>query len=135
MSFFVNEVGCNTSQKSNGNVGGEKFIIDKNSRALTCTSYQDCLFTVLGFTNALGVPICCVIIIAAKQVNAKTIMGLQPWVDGIVGDPAVNIEEISKGPNKFYPYGPTCHVEGILIPSYVTCSDSGPLIAAYQLMR
>jgi hypothetical protein len=25
--FFVNEVGCNTSQKSDGNVGGQKFVV------------------------------------------------------------------------------------------------------------
>ncbi len=32
--LFVDEVGCNTSQKSDGNVGGEKFVIHEDQRAL-----------------------------------------------------------------------------------------------------
>ena len=63
--FFVDEVGCNTSQKSDGNVGSQKFVVEKKKRALIRSSHQDCHFTVLGFTNALGEPVCCVIIIAA----------------------------------------------------------------------
>ena len=32
--FFVDEVGSNTSQKNDGNVGGQKFVVDQNQRAL-----------------------------------------------------------------------------------------------------
>jgi len=32
--FFVDGFGCNTSHKSDGNVGGQKFAIDKTKRAL-----------------------------------------------------------------------------------------------------
>ena len=80
----------------------------------------------MGFTNGLGQPVCCVIIIAAAQVTAKDIMGLQPWVQTI-GDPSVNIEDNSHGPNKYYPYGPTCSVGGRSIPAVVTCSESGSI--------
>ncbi len=66
------------------------------------------------------------IIIAATQVTAKDIMGLQPWVQTI-GDPSVNIEDISHDPNKYYPYGPTCSVGGGSIPAVVTCSESGSI--------
>ena len=31
--LFVDEVGCNTSQKSDGNIGGEKFLVDPDSQA------------------------------------------------------------------------------------------------------
>ncbi len=61
-------MGCNTSQKLDGNVGGQKFVVQKNKHALLCASHQDCHFTILGFTNGLGEPVCCVIIIAAAEV-------------------------------------------------------------------
>ncbi len=48
--FFVDEVGCNTSQKNDGNVGGQKFLVQGNQQALIWSSFQDCHFTVLGFT-------------------------------------------------------------------------------------
>ena len=31
--LFVDEVGCNTSQKYDGNIGGKKFLINPNSQA------------------------------------------------------------------------------------------------------
>jgi len=31
--LFVDEVGCNTSQNHNGNIGGKKFLINPNSQA------------------------------------------------------------------------------------------------------
>jgi hypothetical protein len=73
--LFVDKVGCNTLQKSDGNVGGQKFVVGKKKRALIRSSHQDCHFTVLGFTNAVGEPVCCVIIIAAVELRAKDIMG------------------------------------------------------------
>ncbi len=124
--FFIDEVGCNTSQKSDGNVGGQKFVVEKKKRGLIRSSYQDCHFTVLGFTNALGEPVCCVIIIAAAEVRAKDIMGLQPWATTI-GDPSINFEDNSHGPNKYYPYGPTCIVKGRSVPAVVTYSESGSI--------
>ncbi len=124
--FFVDEVGCNTSQKSDGNVGGQKFVVQSNKRALIRASHQDCHFTILGFTNGLGEPVCCVIILAAPEVRAKDIMGLQPWAS-IIGDPSIDFEENSHGPEKFYPYGPTCTVFGRSIPTLVRCSESGSI--------
>jgi hypothetical protein len=109
--FFVDEVGCNTSQKSDGNVWGQKFVVIQEGRVLQKSSHQDCHFTVLGFTNAKGEPACCLIILAASEVTGKDIMGLQPWVE-YFGDPAVNMAENSHGPEKYYPYGPTCNLNG-----------------------
>jgi len=31
--LFVDEVGCNTSQKNDGNIGGEKFLVCPDSQA------------------------------------------------------------------------------------------------------
>jgi hypothetical protein len=39
--FFVDEVGDNTLQKNDGNVGGQKFVIGEKDRALICASYAD----------------------------------------------------------------------------------------------
>jgi hypothetical protein len=49
---------------------------------------------------------------AAAEVRAKDIMGLQPWAPTI-GDASINFEENSHGPEKYYPYGPTCTVSGV----------------------
>ncbi len=54
-------------------------------------------------------------------------MGLQPWAPEIVGDPAINIEENSHGPLKFFPYGPTCNANGKNVETYVTCSENGSI--------
>jgi len=124
--LYVDEVGCNTSQKSDGNVGGQKFIVQGNQRALIRSSHQDCHFTVLGFTNGLGQPVCCVIILAAAQVTAKDIMGLQPWAEPI-GDPTINLSENAYGPDKYYPHGPTCIINGKKVETLVTCSESGSI--------
>jgi len=53
--FFVDEVGCNTSQKIVGNNGGQKFIVQDTQRALLRSSYNDCHFTVLGFMNGTNI--------------------------------------------------------------------------------
>jgi hypothetical protein len=56
------------------------------------SSFQDCHVTVLGFTDARGQPVCCVIILASMEITAKHIMGLQPWAE-ISGDPMVDFKE------------------------------------------
>ena len=110
--LYVDEVGCNTSQKSDGNVGGQKFVVGANQRALIRVSHQDCHFTVLGFTNALGEAVCCVIILAGSEVRAKDVMGLQLWVLKQMGNVTTILEEDLHGPDEYYPYGPTCHTNG-----------------------
>jgi hypothetical protein len=109
--LFVDEVGSNTSQQSDGNIGGQKFIVYQAQRALLRSSYADCHFTILGFTNAKGEAVCCVIVFAGSEVNGKHIMGLQPWVD-FIGDPEIDVAENSHGLDKYYPFGPTCWVGG-----------------------
>jgi hypothetical protein len=56
----------------------QKFVVQKKKGALIRSSHQDCHFTMLGFTNTLGEPVCCVTIIAAAEAQAKDIMSLQP---------------------------------------------------------
>ena len=52
--MFVNEVGSNTSQAKDGNVGGEKFLSISGGQLQICASTKDDHFTVLGVTAANG---------------------------------------------------------------------------------
>jgi hypothetical protein len=86
--FFVDEVGSNTSQRRDGNVGGQKYIVHEAQQALLRSSYANTHFMVLGYTTARGNPVCCVIIIACVEITAKHVLGLQPWAD-FIGEPAM----------------------------------------------
>jgi hypothetical protein len=50
--IFVDEVGDNTSQKNDGNVGGTKYAVEKSSHALMTSSYKDWHFMALSLTLA-----------------------------------------------------------------------------------
>ena len=49
---------------------GELSIMDPNQQALIHSAFNDCHFTVLGFTAATGQPVCCAVIIACKELQA-----------------------------------------------------------------
>jgi hypothetical protein len=122
---FIDEVGDNTSQKNDGNAGGEKFIVDKDKHAIKKSSYQDSHFTVLGFTLATGEPLCCAII-NCSQVEDEDVavrMGIQPWSE-INGEGVANLEANSNGVEKFYPVGPTCLYNGRKISYFIGCREN-----------
>ncbi len=120
----MDEVGCNTSQKNDGNAGGQNVLVQKDEHAFLRLSIADCHFMVLGFTNERGEAVCFITILASMEISAKCIMGLQPWAD-LIGDPMVDIETNSHEVDKLYPYGPTCDAGGKEDESYITCSESG----------
>ena len=64
--LFLDEVGSNTSQKSDGHCGGEKFLVPENIRPQIHAAVKDSHFTVLSFTAATGVPVYCAIVFTAK---------------------------------------------------------------------
>lgn len=115
--FFVDEVGDNTLQKNDGNVGGQKFVIGEIDRALICASYADKPFTVLGFTSSDGNPVCCVIILAGSELKANHIMRIQPLVE-VDGD-VLDVHRNSGGLHKYYPCGPKCTHLGCEIDIYM----------------
>jgi len=51
---FVDEVGSNTSQAKDGNVGGERFLCTKEGRPQNRAATKDEHYTMLGFTAANG---------------------------------------------------------------------------------
>ena len=63
MCIVMDEVGGNTSQKGDGNKGGEKFIVPKGMIPQLKANAQDKHFTLLGLTTLGGDPVMCVIIL------------------------------------------------------------------------
>jgi hypothetical protein len=50
--LFVDEVGSNTSQAKDGNVGGQFYLCSVDGRPQQCAATKDAHFTMLGFTAA-----------------------------------------------------------------------------------
>ena len=64
MLIFVDETGCNTSQLSDGNIGGRKTIVPRNGSSNgTLGSSTDIHFTVLPFISGTGEAVMCAIIL------------------------------------------------------------------------
>jgi hypothetical protein len=73
--------------------------------------YKDWHFTVLSFMLANVRPLFCNIFIAGAEVDAKVRMGLPPWCD-VERNLMENLEENSNGLDKYFPFRPTCSVNG-----------------------
>jgi len=83
----VEEVGCNTSQKNDGNISREKFLVCADSQAQIWLAFKDCHFTVLGFMAATGEPILCEIVLLCKMMKMEYMMGCNPFADVDYVDP------------------------------------------------
>jgi hypothetical protein len=89
MLIFVDELGCNTNQKQDGD--NEKYLCSSSGRPQSCTATKDSHFTILGFTAADGHPLMCAIIFAAKSLREEWVMGFDPFTEWI-GD-ETNLDE------------------------------------------
>ena len=69
------------SQKNDGNIGGEKFLVCPDSQAQIQLAFEDCHFTILGFTAATGEPVLCAIVLASKTMKMNFIMGVNPFTN------------------------------------------------------
>ena len=68
MLIFVYKTGCNTSQISDGNIGGRKVIIlTKGSSHGTVGSTTNHHFTVLPFISGTGAAVMCAIILQSEK--------------------------------------------------------------------
>ena len=79
MLIFVDELGCNTNQKQDGD--NEKYLCPKSGRPQQRAATKDSHFTVLGFTAADGNPLMCAIIFAAKSLREEWVMGFDPFTE------------------------------------------------------
>jgi len=101
--IMVDEVGSNTNQKHDGNVGGEKLLKPKGGKAQKVTATTDSHFTVLGFTAATGEPVMCAIILAGKSITNDQILGMD--IQAASHGDVTNIAK-NKGKGKRHPGGP-----------------------------
>lgn len=122
--LFVDEVGNNTSQAKDGNIGGEKFLCGSGGRPQQRSNTKDAHFTVLGFTAASGEAIMCAIIFAAKEMDPLLVHGLDPFTEWEGGE--FDIER-NTGRGKRHPEGPECVFKGISVPCFCGCSESGSI--------
>jgi hypothetical protein len=122
MLIFVDELGCNTNQKQDGD--NEKYLCPKSGRPQQRSATKDSHFTVLGFTAADGNPLMCAIIFAAKSLREEWVSGFDPFSEW-VGDENNLAENCGEG--KQYPFGPSCTFKGKEVPCFCCCSENGSI--------
>ena len=127
MCIVMDEVGGNTSQKGDGNKGGEKFIVPKGMIPQLEANAQDKHFTLLGLTTIGGDPVMCVIIFAGTIENKLWETGIDIFAtaEGEVGDD--DFFENNSGPGKRFPGGPTCIFQGKELPCLIRWSKKGSI--------
>ena len=69
MCLVVDEVGSNLSQKGDGHIGGQKYVVERGTVPQNKVQHRDSHFTLLGFTALSGDPVLCVIVMAGKKEN------------------------------------------------------------------
>ena len=108
--LFADETGCSTSQKKDGHVGGQKYIVEKGSVPQTIASHNDHRFTILPFTSGSGEAVCLVVIFQHKSGQVPLVW--QTGIDVRAKEPVRNLRreidfETNIGEGKFYPGGKT----------------------------
>ena len=73
----VDEVGNNTNMKDDGNVGGEKLLKKKGSKARVTAATNYAHFTAHGFTSGTGAPVMCAIIFVAHELTSEQQLGYE----------------------------------------------------------
>ena len=119
MILCMDEVGSNTCQKGDGNVGGEKFICPVEYTPREICSTTDKHWTLLGLTAFDGTPVMCIVIIQGTKKSPLNMTGLDLFaeIDGSVTDS--DFFEKNSGPGKMYPGGPKCKYKGKTVPCMV----------------
>jgi hypothetical protein len=111
-----------SSQAKDGNVGSEKFLCSKQGRPQQRAATKDTQFTVLGFTSAVGDPVICAIIFAAKTLCDEWRLGFDPFAEWIREE---NDIHCNIGEGKVYPLDPNCTINGKNVPCFCCCLESG----------
>jgi hypothetical protein len=131
--LFVDETGCNTNQKTDGNNGGELFVlpchgVGESGRVGATT---DIPFTVLCFTSATGEPVMAAVILkSTKNITDIPIswkMGIDVTSDIYDGSTSYELFETNYGEGKAMPGGPTCRYNGKNLPCFVGCSPNASI--------
>jgi hypothetical protein len=125
--LFVDETGCNTNQKTDGNNGGELFVlpchgVGESGRVGATT---DIHFTVLCFTSAVGDPVMAAVILKSSKNIADIPISWKLGIDVtkvIDGTTTYELFDANYGEGKTLPSGPTCMYNGKNLPCFVGCS-------------
>ena len=108
MCIVMDEVGGNTSQKGDGNNGGELKVCATGMVPQQKISTRDKHWTLLGLTSLQGCVVMCVIVFAGKRETKLFETGMDIFADA-EGDPSdADYFEQNSGIGKQYPGGPTC---------------------------
>ena len=116
MCLVVDEVGGNTNQKGDGNVGGELQLCESGKTPQQKINTKDKHYTLLGLTALTGEPVMCIVIFAGTKEHAIVESGLDLSAPtfGSPSDP--DFFEKNSGKGKRFPGGPTCKFKGKQIP-------------------
>jgi hypothetical protein len=126
--LFLDETGCNTNQKDDGQVGDKRCIGEKGGRANITASTTDIRFTVLPVSNAVGHAVLCVVIFQSEsqEIPFNWISGIDTFATAIDDDDKGNwLRKNSDGVGKRMPYGPCYKVGEVDVPAFVTVSQPG----------
>jgi hypothetical protein len=130
--LFVDETGCNTNQKEDKYVGGEQFMLPRMEAAGgVIGASTDIHFTILCFTNALGDPVMCSVILKSeKHISDLPIS----WKFGIditknfgKGKLKHQFFRANCGDNHAFTGGPKCTYQDKVIPCFVGCSPKASI--------
>ena len=130
MCIVMDEVGGNTSQKGDGNNGGELHMCGVSMTPQQKASTKDKHFTLLGLTALNGDPVMCVVIFAGKRETKLYETGMDIFAEqiGEVGDE--DFFEKNSGKGRRYPGGPTCSFQGKTVPCLTRFSPKGSITSA-----
>jgi hypothetical protein len=131
--LFVDETGCNTNMKQDGHVGGELFVLpcEKGSEFGVCGATTDMHFTVLCFTNGLGVPVMCAVLMkSTKEISEIPLswrLGIDIRKQAETGETRVDIFNANFGEGKVMPGGPVCTYNGVEMPCFIGSSPNASI--------
>lgn len=119
--LFVDETGKNTNMKTDGMVGGQRFVIPRDAVTNTgCLGKtMDIHFTVLCFTAGTGEPVMCAVIFKSEQDVSKITlswkMGINIRRDILTGNTDAETFALNEGEGRAMTGGPKCYFNGVTI--------------------
>lgn len=129
--IFVDETGKNTNMKTDGKVGGRRFIVPATSTAAPIGSTSDIHFTTLCFTSALGDPIMCAVIFKSQKKQCEIPitwkLGINITKDVLTGTTETETIMLNYGDEKAMSGGPRCMYNGKEIPCFTGCSPKASI--------
>jgi hypothetical protein len=130
--LFVDETGCNTNQKEDGNIGGRLFVLPVDSAEAGVTGVcTDLHFTVLCFTSGTGEPVLCAVILKSekdiKDIPISWKLGIDIRRDIISGETDYEVLAQNVGNNKAMHGGPRCTFNGKTLPCFVGTSPKASI--------